>query len=201
MLTPLLGKRTRALAFIGLPLLLGVSTLSFAGTGTTQLNFTATFINGTCDIVATPGAAPVVFPPSTPTEITAPATVGQGIHPQVFDIIFSNCSSVTGLVPKLRITGNQITQGAGHELFRNATSTSNGYGVRLINTAGIPAPSALNIKHNDLITLGANTDNLQTKLNGHHLEFTAYLSCGNCTTIAPTPGSLNAAVTFDFLYN
>ena len=201
MLTLRWGKKPLSTVLMSLPLLAGMAGISNAGTGTSVLNFTATFFHGTCDIAASTGSTTITFPPSTPSDVTAPAIVGEGIHPQIFNIQFSNCSSTTGLVPKLKITGNQITQGAGHDLFRNAASISTGYGVRLINTAGIPTPSSLNIKNGDEITLGATTDNLKTKLDGSSLQFTAYLSCGDCTTITPNPGSLSAAVTFDFLYN
>lgn len=204
MLTLRWGKKPLSTVLMSLSLLAGMAGIGNAGTGKSVLNFTATFFHGTCDIAASTGAATITFPPSTPADVTTPAIIGEGIHPQIFNIKFANCSSTTGLVPKLKITGNQITQGAGHALFRNAASTSTGYGVRLINTkdvTGALVPSPANIQNNDLIILGNNVQNLKTRLDGNSVEFTAYLSCGNCTSIAPTPGSLTAAVTFDFLYN
>ncbi|QXA57392.1 fimbrial protein [Providencia rettgeri] len=173
--------------------LFGVAPLSQAGTGSTQLNFTATFVNGTCDISTNRGAtaASAISWSGTPADVA-----GGVLSNENFDILFDNCATVVGLTPKLKITGTQITAGAGNLLFRDS-GTSTGYGIKLVKQG-----STVPIVSGDVVVRAgwtAATDNLST-LTGKTETFTAYLSCGSTCGTA-TPGDLRAAVKFEFLYN
>lgn len=186
--------------FTGIALLLSFPGISQAGTGTTQLTFTATFVNGTCDISSTQGNSHT-FEPVNYRDITGTplGSVPQGIAPYDFGIAFTCVSSSSGLVPQLVITGHQITPGTGNALFRTGTGAP-GFGVRLENKGGIAPASTANIKDGDVLTLGTAADSLNTLLNNKIQQFTATLSCGDCSTSGLSAGSLTAAVTFTFLY-
>ncbi len=183
---------------MSLPLWLGMTSLSHAGTGTTTLNFTATFVQGTCDIYANSATSTnIPLGASSPAAIAAAGSVG--VNAEDFAISFANCSNVVGGLPQLKISGTTITAGpAGNELFRDVAGTvSTGYGVRVVEKG-----QTVHLKNGDTVNIAGflATNNLNT-LNGTKKDFTASLSCGDCTTLPRTAGALKAAVVFDFVYN
>lgn len=193
-MAPFFSTHTVCAALVASCALLGGTTLSQAGTGSTQLTFTATFVNGTCDIYASQGTTAA----SAIGWSTSPADISGGlVADQDFDILFDNCVAVVGLTPKLKITGNQFTAGAGGDVLFRDSGSSAGYGIKLMQKGTTTA-----ITSGDTIARAgwtAATDNLST-LTGKAESFTAALSCGsNCG--AATPGDLKAAIKFEFLYN
>ncbi len=198
MLTSLCSTTRVMGTLMSLPLWLGVASLSHAGTGTTTLNFTATFVQGTCDIYANSATSTSVsFPSASPAAIAAAGSTG--VNATNFEINFANCTDVVGGLPQLKITGTTINAGpAGNELFRDVAGTaSTGYGVRVVENG-----KTVHLKNGDILAFSGFTtlQNLNT-LNGTKKDFTASLSCGDCTTLPRTVGTLKAAVVFDFVYN
>lgn len=176
-------------------LLLPTSQLQAAGSIEQDIQFTATFYGGSCDI-------------------TAPATVtyNQGIVPQDTipgeqqrsDLLL-NLSNCQGYFMKPSITVAGATQLInGKTLFVNNSSTTTGYGI-LLTTSGNTAFSANSNLASDKViaakTWPADGSDSVSSLNGD-LLLNAILSCGSCSPAANLRGGvLTSTITFTFAYN
>ncbi|WP_235895009.1 fimbrial protein [Yersinia rochesterensis] len=161
-----------------------------AGSTTATVNFTATFVNGTCQIAV--DRPTIDFGSISASDIVASGSSGEGL--QQFTVSFFDCSSATGLTPKLKVTGTSFKSGI--TLFRNtnvANDYSQGYGVRILRQ-GQTTP----ITDGGVFTLGTKTTQL-SDLNGTSLVSDVSISCGDCSQ-ARKGGNLNATVTFQFIY-
>lgn len=170
-----------------------------AGSASQDINFTATFYGGSCDVV-------------TPNQVTynngdpvSNDTIPNNEQNSAFTLTLSNCTGYF-MAPKISVTGDTIKANNNEELYADASSTTKGYGVRL----STPGNSVFNANTNtarlgnNLITAKnwpvAGSDNVAT-LN-RPLTFNAVLACGTCVGGANLHGgNLAATVTFTFLYN
>jgi len=176
-------------------LLLPASQLQAAGSAERDIQFTAIFYGGSCDI-------------------TAPATVtyNQGVVPQDTipgenqrsDLLLnlSNCQGYF-MQPSITVAGEtQLINGK--TLFVNSGSTTTGYGI-LLTTSGNTAFSAnSNLASNKkldnrLWPTSGGSSNVES-LNGN-LLLNAILSCGSCPSASLRGGVLTSNLTFTFVYN
>lgn len=176
-------------------LLLPAFQLQAAGSRQQDIQFTATFYGGSCDI-------------------SAPATLtyNQGIVPQDsipgeqqrsdLQLNLSNCQGYF-MKPNITVAGEtQLINGK--TLFVNSSSTTTGYGI-LLTTSGNTAFSANNNLASDKVIAASNwpTEGSESvsSLNGN-LLLNAILSCGSCLPAADLRGGiLTSTLTFTFAYN
>jgi len=188
----LIYKRSLLTLIIGL--LLPASQLQAAGSAKQDIQFTATFYGGSCDI-------------------TAPATVtyNQGVVPQdtipgenVRSDLLLNLSNCQGYFMKPSITVAGETQLInGKTLFANSSSTTMGYGVLLTTSGNTAFAANSNVATNKVITTktwpAVGSENVAS-LNGN-LLLNAILSCGSCQPANVRGGVLTSNLTFTFVYN
>ncbi len=164
-----------------------------AGSSSTPLNFTATFIAGTCDITVSPSDINWGSIPSAEIKQAG----ASGVQPRDLAVNYANCTGF-GIHPKLTISGTTLS--AGIPLFTKNNNAGNddasGYGVRLVSSA---APQTA-LGDGDRVSVGTPGVPL-SELNGTQTPFQASLSCGNnCAASTLHGGMLSATVTFQFLY-
>jgi type 1 fimbria pilin len=164
-----------------------------AGQSSNTVNFTATFIAGTCDITVTP--ASINWGAVSSSEIRQAGEAGT--QPMDLSVNYANCTGL-GVQPKLIINGTVLT--AGIPLFtRNNNSgaeSASGYGVRLVKSTALQTA----LGNGDSVMVGTAGQQLDM-LNGTSTEFKTSLSCGNnCADPSLRGGTLGATVTFQFLY-
>ncbi|HDC4393718.1 TPA: type 1 fimbrial protein [Enterobacter cloacae] len=169
------------------------STFCPAGQSSTPLSFTATFVAGTCDITVTPTVVDWGMVSSSDIRNAGEA----GVQPRDLAVGYTNCTGY-GKSPKLLVSGT--TMSAGIPLFTRTDGAGNdhasGYGVRLVYSA---TPQTA-IGDGDSVAVG-NPGALLSELDGTQTVFQASLSCGSrCNEPGLHGGTLNATVTFQFLY-
>ncbi|EPC4333568.1 fimbrial protein [Enterobacter asburiae] len=164
-----------------------------AGQSSTPINFSATFVAGTCDITVAPTTIDWGAVSSSDIRKAGEA----GVQPRVLTVNYANCTGF-GKAPKLKISGTTLS--AGIPLFTRTNGAgeenASGYGVRL--SASTASQTALN--DGDTVPVGT-PGNPMNELDGTQTAFQASLSCGsNCSAPNLHGGALSATVTFQFLY-
>lgn len=183
----------RAIPAFSTALLLLWNTLCVAGQSSTPLTFTATFDAGTCDITV----SPVSIDWGTVSSSDIKQAGAAGMQSRDLAVSYANCTGY-GSQPKLKVTGTTLS--AGIPLFARTDGVSSdnaqGYGVRLVSNA-TPLTA---LGDGDAVSIGT-PGALLSGLNGTQTPFQASLSCGNnCSAATLHGGTLNATVTFQFLY-
>ena len=189
-------KRFTAMTFIiqsFAVMLLVCSANGFAGQSGNNINFSATFTAGTCDISVTP--ASIDWGNVSSVDIRQAGEIGTASRD--LTVNYSGCTGY-GIKPNLLIHGDILTVGI--PLFTrtegSGENSASGYGVRLV--AKDNAQTVLG--DGDAVNVGIEGHPL-TELNGSQTVFQASLSCGhNCSDASLHGGSLAATVTFQFLY-
>ncbi|WP_422527512.1 fimbrial protein [Serratia fonticola] len=175
------------------PVLLLWNSLCTAGQSSIPLNFSATIVAGTCDITV----SPTTIDWNTVSSSDIKQAGETGIAPRDLAVNYASCTGF-GIQPKLKVTGTILS--AGIPLFTrtngNGDDSALGYGIRLVDKA---SPQTA-LGDGDTVNVGT-PETLLNGLNGTQTPFQASLSCGNsCSTSTLHGGTLNATVTFQFLY-
>lgn len=171
----------------GAALCLGLLTLA-ARAQAVDITFSATFQNPTCEVSV----------PSTldfGTLVSSDITQGISLaNPLALDVTLSKCAGFIGTAqkPGIKVTGTGFST-AGDYLFRQSTSASTNYGVRLTTSTGTVlanntfVPSALTPA-----TFDGGSETIPLK---------ASVSCGSkCSDVGTRAGTLSAVVTFAFVW-
>ncbi|QKJ60313.2 MULTISPECIES: fimbrial protein [Serratia] len=148
--------------------------------------FTATFQAPTCQVSA---------PPTLEFGSVQSASIKQGDslnHPLNLDITLSQCAGFIGTVkkPGVTVTGNGNAD-AGDFLFRQPTSQTVGYGVRITTATGAV------VANNTFVAAPLTSESFDG--GSTTIPLKASLSCGNKCADA-RGGMLTAAVTFNFTW-
>lgn len=177
---------------------ISASSIAIAAAGTTSSNvkFSATFVGGSCEIVVPSSlqfnGGNMLMPADIKQQL--PSTI------QTFNLILNNCSGF-GFAPMISVSGASTTD-FGSALFRNipVATDANGYGV-LLSTVGnrsFMANSNL-AEHNNIVAKDWNA-NMQLSSIDATIPMSAVLTCGDCNYSGKRGGDFNATVTFDFVY-
>lgn len=170
------------------------STLPVFAATTASTNITANIVGGSCDIAAPATVAIMNGDPIPAENITTSSTISGD-----FDLTLSGCQGF-GLTPAITIEGD-VEDESGTDLFVSSSSTSLGYGI-LLSTAGNtnfqPSTNLATSKNITAVTKSWGTT-VASSLNGT-LPLKATVSCGTCTSTSLQGGTLNASLTFEFLY-
>lgn len=176
--------------------LIGVNCTVYADSVNATLNFTTTFVGGSCEISA---PASIQFNDgnllmSADIENKTAATI------RSFYLTLSNCSG-WGLKPSIRVTGN-TTSDFGPPLFRDelGRANSNGYGVLLATTGNESFLGNNNLAKKNIITASDWDPSAKLNVVDISLPIVATLTCGNCNYSGRQGGDFKATVTFDFVY-
>lgn len=169
------------------------SSLCAAGQSSIPLNFSATLVAGTCDITVTPTT--IDWGTVSSSDIKQAGEVG--VEPRTLAVNYARCTGYS-IQPKLKVTGTILSAGIPLFTRTNGSTGDNalGYGVRLVS--GSSPETALS----DGDTVNVSLPGVAlSELDGTQTPFQASLSCGNaCSTSTLYGGTLNATVTFQFLY-
>lgn len=169
--------------------------LSHAGSDSSLINFSATFVGGSCEVTTT--RSQIIF---NGGEAILPSDIRSSPPEEEFDLILTNCNGF-GLRPLISIDG-ESTVLYGPALFRDSTSmtTSDGYGI-LLSTVGNHTFSLNgNLAENKMLY---SKDSSMISLNSIDslIPITAKLTCGNCDYRYHKAGDLTSTVTFNFIYD
>lgn len=173
-----------------------------AGTASTNLTFTTTFIGGGCVVS---GPSFITFNNGEPllaADIEAATEAGTPKTSATFEITLSECQG-WGLIPKIKVSGDKTTA-FGSTLFRSSAlgpEDSDGYGVYLNTPGNNIFNSNNNLATNSDITVKGNWKK-EDQLSGINstLPMFAVLRCGSCTYEGRHGGKFQANVTFDLIY-
>ena len=164
-----------------------------AGRSSSEVNFSATFVAGTCDITVSPENITWGSVPSARIRQAGEA----GTEPHTLTIRYQNCNGY-GITPRLIITGDTIQKGIPLFTRTNNTGAENagGYGVRLVALSN----KDIALDDNASIYVGIPGNQLSA-LEQTPTEFRASLSCGKqCMDSSLHGGAFAATVTFRFFY-
>lgn len=190
------GKSTLYITGLALMLSLGLVRFSAAGSASSEMNFSAVFAGGSCDISTS--ISEIVFGGG---ELIEPNDIISNPPQEAFDLILSNCSGA-GLTPKITVTG-ESTALFGLPLFRSTApaTASDGYGILLSTLGNGSFNSNMNLaQDNTISTKNWSTDTPLSELDTT-LPVSAVLTCGTCDYSGRRSGDLIATVTFDFVYD
>lgn len=168
-------------------------------TNTATLNFTATINQGNCDVTTTPATTLALgtVDPATLLGKNQQVTANKG-----FTVNLA-CSGLApaGAAPKVTLSGAAMTGAGNKKLFRDSTSTSQGFGVAIAKVAtATTAPAWADLLGNGDSIPGLTLPAGGTPLN---IQMAAAVACGStadCAAASLQAGTLSAAVTFSFAY-
>ena len=155
------------------------------------LNFSATLVEGTCDIALNPSnlaLTPISLSQLEPVSLLSVAP---------FILSVQNCTAGTpSLTPGVTISGLGQTNYSGKWLFRSDDSTASGVGVMLVAPGVTPEYGSPAIGNGDSIDL----DVAGATPGDQSLEFHAGIACINAGCTATSAGAFSATITFEFNY-
>ncbi len=218
--TRVLGRRVWLIVLLSTAGLSAASSAQAANSVTMKFHYTV--IQGTCEVGINGMNNGVLTIP----DITLPGDAGGkpwiGYGPNnsnvstpgssfPFVINLTNCSGapVSGKTPALTMTGSHagITDSVSQQfVFRDASSTSQGFGFVFYNHSGTTYDPGSEIQdstagsNRQYITIPGNGEG--TALNGNYtVSLTGAVSCGQCKQSLSQVGTLAATVTFNFVYH
>lgn len=178
---------------------IGLSTPALAGSASAELNFTMTFVGGSCDISA---PSSVKFNNGNAFS-SAEIEQNTAATNESFELTLSSCAG-WGLTPSIKVSGAKTTD-FGEALFHSIGGPidAKGYGILLKNLGNTTFRENTNLAANG--TILANNDwstNTQlSTVNNTTLPMIATLTCGDCNSPLRQGGDFSATVTFDFVYD
>lgn len=180
---------------VGVIVFAGVNPFVQAGSNSGMVNFSATFVGGSCEIGTS--KPQVIF---NGGEGIQPATIASSPPKESFNLTLSKCSG-WGNTPKITVSG-ESTVLYGPALFRDPgpESASEGYGILLSTEGNNSFQPNINLAQNKLITTRNWAKATQLNTIDPTLPIVAQLTCGNCNYSGRQGGDLIATVTFNFVY-
>lgn len=178
----------------------GLLTLSFSFinhifAANQTVNFSALIAyEGSCEIKV---PEPIKF---NNGEAILPSVIESSAPEKTVDLTLSKCQGI-GVKPKIGLSGTSTAE-YGPELFRDpVASTAVGYGILLRTNGNSTFQANSNLAKNKAILAVPDwsSDTSLTTINGK-LPLIATLTCGDCNFDRRMGGSLEANITFEFLY-
>lgn len=192
-----LYKKLKRVTQISL-MILTLSYLPLAKAAPVQINFSAEYFQGTCEISV---SHPVIAFNNGANISTSQVKNGTAKQ-EKFTLDFIDCDSkgLTHYTPKIKVTGESKTLGGRHLYVNSASSTTKGYGFLLSTEGNTYFKKNTNVAETGLINANWVAESPLSILNKTKIPFMATISCGNCSGELQA-GKLHSTVTFQFLYD